>query len=126
MELVREITSPNGKLRVHPCTVRRILQRHARVARKKPLLSVKNVQHRLKWAKARRSWTYADWSRVVWSDESTFRRFNSSRQHVRRRKGEALRPDCVIPTVKFGGGKVSAWRVFMPMELDLLSGLMVI
>lgn len=28
---------------------------------------------------------------------------------MRRRKGEALRPDYVIPTVKFGGGKVSVW-----------------
>ena len=37
MELVREITSPNGKLRVHPCTVRRILQcrgLYARVAKR--------------------------------------------------------------------------------------------
>ena len=29
--------------------------------------------------------------------------------YVRRREGEAFHPDCVVPTVKFGGGSVMVW-----------------
>ena len=29
--------------------------------------------------------------------------------YVRRRVGEAFHPDCVVPTVKFGGGSVMVW-----------------
>ena len=29
--------------------------------------------------------------------------------YVRRRPGEEYNPDCVVPTVKFGGGSVMIW-----------------
>lgn len=30
-------------------------------------------------------------------------------QFVRRRPGEAFEPDCIVPTVKYGGGSVMIW-----------------
>lgn len=52
-------------------------------------------------------------ARFLWSDESSFSIFPfPSQQYVRRRPGEELRPDCLIPTVKYGGGKVMVWGCF--------------
>ena len=34
---------------------------------------------------------------------------NPGAVYVRRREGEAFHPDCVVPTVKFGGGSVMVW-----------------
>ena len=47
---------------------------------------------------------------MVWSDEATFRLFpTTGKVYVRRGKGEEYKPQCVSPTVKYGGGKVSVW-----------------
>lgn len=34
--------------------------------------------------------------------------------YVRRRPGEEYRPDCIVPTVKFGGGSVMIWGCMAP------------
>lgn len=41
-------------------------------ARKKPWLSQKNKEKRLKWARQHQNWSEEDWSNVIWSDESNF------------------------------------------------------
>ena len=47
---------------------------------------------------------------VIFTDESRFTLFrNDGRTYVRRRVGEALLPECIAPTVKFGGGGVMVW-----------------
>jgi transposase len=40
--------------------------------RKKPWVSEKNMKKRLEWAKRHKDWTSAEWSKVIWSDESNF------------------------------------------------------
>uniref|UniRef100_A0A1A8N175 Transposable element Tcb1 transposase n=2 Tax=Nothobranchius pienaari TaxID=704102 RepID=A0A1A8N175_9TELE len=58
-------------------------------------------------------WTTEDWKKVLWTDESKFEIFDSSRRiFVRRRVGERMVPQCVTSTVKYGGGSVMVWGIF--------------
>lgn len=41
-------------------------------SKRKPLLSRKNLQDRIKFCKKYSTWTDSDWKKVLWSDESTF------------------------------------------------------
>ena len=83
---------------------------NGRIARRKPLLLPRHKITRLEWAKARAQWTDDMWKRVVWSDESKFNIFKSDgRTYIRRRKSEEFNEDCVIGTLKHGGGSVMVW-----------------
>ena len=94
-------------------TVKRRLQEaglHGRRAVKKPLLTPVHRAKRLAFAQEHANWTWIDWSTVLWTDESRFTLFqNDGNVFVRRRVNEQLRPDCIVPTVKFGGGGVTVW-----------------
>lgn len=84
-----------------------------RVAVKKPLLRKQNKQKRLKWAKEHMSWTTEQWQQVLWSDESPFQIFGSKRAaYCRRKVGEKFKAECIMPTVKHGGGVVQVWGCF--------------
>ncbi|KAL1506201.1 hypothetical protein ABEB36_005603 [Hypothenemus hampei] len=79
-------------------------------AKKKPWLSKKNKQIRLEWARRHQHLTEDDWKNVVLSDESNFQIFGTPGvTFVRRRVGEEFHPDCVVPTVKYGGGSTMVW-----------------
>ncbi|KAG0919894.1 hypothetical protein G6F32_015888 [Rhizopus arrhizus] len=43
---------------------------HARIKKKKPLLTKKHMKIRLAWAKKYRNWTVDQWRQVVFSDET--------------------------------------------------------
>ena len=45
--------------------------------KKKPFLSKKHKNERLKFAKEHKDWTMDDWKRVIWSDETKINRFGS-------------------------------------------------
>jgi len=84
-----------------------------RIGIKKPLISRKNKQARLQFAKDHQNWTIEDWKKVAFSDESKFNLFGSDgRQHVRRPIGSRNDVRYQIPTVKHGGGSVTVWGVF--------------
>jgi len=72
-------------------TISHALQKHlkmpSRVAAMKPLLSVKMKKKRLQFAKKHKDWSAADWSKVMYSDESTFRCIRATRSKVRRPSG---------------------------------------
>lgn len=55
-----------------PTVRRRLCERglHGRRPRKVPLLSEANIRTRYQWTKKRQHWTSADWSQIIWSDES--------------------------------------------------------
>lgn len=79
------------------------------VAAKKPLRTAKHRSNRLTWSKDRKDWTSQQWGQVLFSDESTFELIPGRRVFVRRRKGEKYHHECVVSTVKHGGGKVMVW-----------------
>lgn len=84
-----------------------------RVAMRKPLLRPQNKVKRLAWAKKHQNWSISQWKKVLWSDESKFEVFGSHRRvFVRRRVGERALEDCIVPTVKHGGGSVMVWGCF--------------
>ncbi len=59
-------------------------------------------QRRLTWAKEKKNWTVAQWSKVLFSDESKFCiLFGNQRPRVWRKGGEAHSPSCLKSSVKF-------------------------
>ncbi len=59
----------------------------------KPLLNNRQRQKRLAWAKDKKDWTAAEWSKVMFSDESKFCiSFGNQGPRVWRKRGEAHNP----------------------------------
>ncbi len=59
-------------------------------------------QRRLTWAKEKKNWTVAQWSKVLFSDESKFCiSFGNQGHRVWRKGGEAHSPRCLKSSVKF-------------------------
>lgn len=78
--------------------------------KKKPLLSAKNINARMEFAKKHKDWTIEDWKRVIFSDESKINRFNSDgRSWCWFRDVGELETRTVDQTPKFGGGGVMVW-----------------
>ncbi len=68
----------------------------------KPLLKQKYRQKHLIWAKENKNWTVAQWSKVLFSDESKFCiSFVNQGPKVWRKRGEAQNPCCLKSSVKF-------------------------
>ncbi len=61
----------------------------------KPLLNHRQRQRRLTWTKEKKNWTVAQWSKVLFSDESKFCiSFGNQGPRVWRKGGEAHSPSC--------------------------------
>ncbi len=59
-------------------------------------------QRRLTWAKEKKNWTVAQWSKVLFPDESKFCiSFGNQGPRVWRKGGEAHSPSCLKSSVKF-------------------------
>ncbi len=59
-------------------------------------------QRRLTWGKEKKNWTVAQWSKVLFSDESKFCiSFGNQGPRVWRKGGEAHSPSCLKSSVKF-------------------------
>ncbi len=72
----------------------------------KPLLNNRQRQKRLAWAKDKKDWTAAEWSKVMFSDESKFCiSFGNQGPRVWRKRGEAQNACCL--SVKFKVSTVS-------------------
>ncbi len=68
----------------------------------KPLLNQRQRQKHLTWAVEKKNWTVAQWSKVLFSDESKFCiSFGNQGPRVWRKRGEAQNPCCLKSSVKF-------------------------
>uniref|UniRef100_A0A9J8BQM3 HTH cro/C1-type domain-containing protein n=1 Tax=Cyprinus carpio carpio TaxID=630221 RepID=A0A9J8BQM3_CYPCA len=66
------------------------------------LLNQKQWQKRLTWATEKQHWTVAQWSKVLFSDESKFcMSFGNQGARVWRRTGEKEMPKCLKSSVKY-------------------------
>ena len=103
------------KLEVSSSTVRRRLieaKLYSRRPAKKPLISQKNRKRRLLFAKSHLNWTFNDWKKVLFSDESKFNVVSDGMVRVRRPNNARLEPRYCVKTVKHGGGNVMVWGCF--------------
>lgn len=58
-------------------------------------------------------WSGEDFKKVFWMDESKFETYGSKRRiFLWCRPEEKLMANCVVPTVKYGGGSIIVWRSF--------------
>ncbi len=68
----------------------------------KPILNKRKCQKHLTWAVEKKNWTVAQWSKVLFSDESKFCiSFGNQGPRVWRKSGEAQNPCCLKSSVKF-------------------------
>ncbi|KAI2647801.1 Transposable element Tcb1 transposase [Labeo rohita] len=73
-----------------------------RIPQVKPLLNQKQRQKRLTWATENQHWTVAQWSKVLFSDESKFcMSFGNQGARVWRKTGEREMPKCLKSSVKY-------------------------
>lgn len=110
--IVREFNL-SRKHQVGFSTIRRSLIRSkmtGRVAAKKTFLRKANIRKRLKFAKEHLNWTIEQWDRVLFTGESKFELFGCKRRvFVRRMPNERFQKNCIVGTVKHGGGSVMVW-----------------
>lgn len=89
----------------------------------KPSLTLKMRMKRLRWAKQHRHWTIADWSKVCFSDESTFQCGSATTPKVWHQTGT---PPPTKATVKYPT-KVMMWSVMSAKgagRLHVVEGMM--
>lgn len=129
--ILMEMYNASMQVKVSRSTVQRALKRRGligRVAARKPYLRPNNVKKRLTFALAHKDWTVQQWSNVLFTDESKYELFgNMKRAFVRRRKGEKYLDQCLIPTVKHGGGSIMLWGCVSKKgvgDLVLIKGIM--
>ncbi len=68
----------------------------------KPLLNHRQRQRHLTWAKEKNNWTVAQWSNVLFSDESKFCiSYGHQGPRVWMKGGEAHSPSCLKSSIKF-------------------------
>ncbi len=80
----------------------RLGSRHQELHRRVKKFGYSCRQRRLTWAKEKKNWTVAQWSKVLFSDESKFCiSFGNQGPRVWRKGGEAHSPSCLKSSVKF-------------------------
>ena len=110
-----EITAEMGYA-CSPKTVQRVVQSmgyHKRIPRRKFNARPDNRPRRVQWAQERLSWTYEEWKRVLWTDESSFSTAGfGHRPWVIRSPEEEYHPDCIDETFNQGRQSKMAWGGF--------------
>ncbi len=109
-ETVPELVSVSERTIQHH--LQKTLDLPSRSAAQKPLLTPKMIKKRLAFCRQYKNWTEADWAKVMYSDESTFRCIRSIKSRVRRPKGSnRFDPRYTSTTVKHPDS-VMIWACF--------------
>lgn len=77
----------------------------------KPFINEKARKARLKWANEHKDWTFADWSKILWTDESPVELRYSGRQLVWRLPNETVAPMATRGKIKHPP-KTNVWGCF--------------
>ncbi len=86
----------------------------------KPLLKQKHRQKRLTWAKEKKNWTVAQWSKVLFSDESQFSiSFGNQGPRVWRKSGEAQNPCSLKSSMKYVTQILKKVNIWVTKNIDL-------
>ncbi|CAI9552822.1 unnamed protein product, partial [Staurois parvus] len=94
---------------------------HGRAAASKPYITKCNAKCHMHWCKVRRHWTLEQWRRVLWSNKSCFSVWQSNGHvWVWWLPGKQYLPDCIEPSVKFGGGGIMVWSCLSGVRLGPL------
>jgi transposase len=97
-------------------TARRVLKKvklHSCVAAKKPYISEKNIEARIKWCNEHKNKTIGEWKKIIFSDEASVEIGKKSRQiRVWRYPGERFKNNCLTPTFKSGRKSLMVWGCF--------------
>ena len=88
-------------------------------ALKKPFITKVNRKRRLEWCFAHKHWTFEQWKRVLWSDESPYVLRNASRRRCWRKPGERYINACLKKTVKHDR-KVMVWGCFAAHRVGII------
>jgi len=114
-EPFRDIITRSG-INVSRTTLRRRLKEvelFSRIRRRKPVLKPHHRRARLQWARKHLNWTFEDWIRVIWSDESTIILGRKSRRRrCIRKRGHAFKARHCDGTVKSGRVSIMVWACF--------------
>ncbi len=77
---------------------------------RKPLLKMMNKKACKQFAEDKQTKYMDNWNHVLWSDETKINSFGSDGvKRVWRQPDEEYKDNCVLPTVKHGGGSVMVW-----------------
>jgi transposase len=111
-EAIRQEAAAQHGITASTQTIRRSLKQagySCYVKKKRPLLTKKHKQARLKWAQEHKTWTVDQWRNVIWSDEAPFPLVDSQGREITWARSSELSDEMVVPTKKFGGGKLMVW-----------------
>ena len=102
-----------GLRRIGSQTVRNWLRKHGIRPRNPYFGAVLTPLHRcerVRWCRLLRGWTFQNWRRIWFSDESRFLlQKRDDRIRVYRRRNERFSSSCVQEVDSFGGGSVMIW-----------------
>ena len=103
----------NGQQGLSVQTVRNRLRGQGLRSRKPAMKTVLSPNHRrlrLQWSRRHVWWTHAQWSDILFTDESRFLLFDNDRRlHVWRRRGERFADVCVQTRRQGHGGGLMIW-----------------
>ena len=127
-QITVEFNAYNG-LQLSERTMRRCIHKlkiHSYISVQKPFLTKKHIVARVKWAKDHKEWTTMQWSKVAFTDESSFTvRWTKNRARVWRTRDLRYSLKYMTPTFKSGYKTVNVWGRFqfaVDLHLCVLMG----
>ena len=81
-------------------------------AKKRPRLLEEHAKMRLEWAKKHQNWTYTEWSKIIWSDESSIKLGRGQQSpwvfHLDQ-LGEKWKKEYILPYTKKAPISIMIW-----------------